>query len=115
MKTLNRFAPHDQKHSFKAIKAQLNMLGERPPFAIAIGTDGAEVPYTPKQICDIFFNGMIFHADPELQIDLARILEFEPFVMGTFLQYACSVVNVATRCAGYIKFHKFVEGEMPLK
>ena len=107
MKILKRYAPDDQKHTFRNIKAELNHLAEHPPIGIAIGTDGAEVPYSPKRICDVLFNGLIFHTDRELQDDVARILGYQPIVMAAFLQYSCAVVNVATQYACVIEYHNF--------
>lgn len=111
MKILKRFAPDDKKDSFKSIKAELNREAEHPPLAIAIGQPGEEVSFTPKKICDIFFNGMVFHTDPNLQDDLAKILDFEPIVMTAFLRYSSLVVNVATRYASVIEHHDFFEDE----
>jgi hypothetical protein len=107
MNILKRFAPTDKKESFKKIKAQINREAEHPPLAIAIGATGSEVSFTPKRICDIFFNGMVFHTDPNMQEDLARILDFEPIVMVAFLRYTSIVVNAATQYASVIEHHNF--------
>jgi len=113
MKIMKRFAPADKKDSFKEIKAELHREAEHPSLALAIGLPGAEVPYTPKKICDIFFNGMIFHTDPKLQDDLAKILDFEPIVMAAFLRYSTIVINVATQYTGVIEHHNFFQDELP--
>jgi hypothetical protein len=107
MKLLKRVAPADQKDSFKGIKVLLNREADNPPIGIAIGPPGEEVPFTPRKICDTFFNGMIFHSDPKLQDDVARLLDFEPMVISMFLRYVSIVVNVATQYASVIEHHKF--------
>ena len=107
MKVLKRFAPADKRDSFKNIKAGLNQEADNPPIAIAIGKPGEEVSFTPRKICDIFFNGMVFHSDPDLQDDLAKILDFEPFVMAGFLRYATMVLNVATQYASVIEHNDY--------
>jgi hypothetical protein len=107
MKILKRVAPADQKDSFKGIKALLNREAELPHIQIAIGPPDSEVPFTPKKICDVYFNGMVFHSDPELQNDLLKLLDFEPLVMPMFLRYVSIVVNVATQYASVIEHHNY--------
>lgn len=107
MKVLKRVAPADQKESFNGIKALLNDEADNPIIKIAIGPPGEEVPFTPRKICDTYFNGMIFHSDPGLQNDLTKLLEFEPMVIAMFLRYASIVVNVATQYASVIEHHKY--------
>lgn len=113
MKIIKRYTPQKHHESFKRVKKDLNQLAINPPIAVAIGTTGNETPYTPQRICDALFNGLIFHTDPKLQDDVARILDYEPFVMAAFLQYATAVVNVSTQYASLIEYNKFfreVEG-----
>ncbi len=111
MNIIKPFCPVEHQGSFKEIKAELNREAEQPPIGIAIGRMGEEINYTPKFICDVFFNGMIFHSDPHLQDDVARILDFEPFVMVAFLRYTSIVVNVATKYAYVIEHHNFFQNE----
>jgi hypothetical protein len=111
MKILKQFAPSDQKQSFVRIKALLKHEAEHPPFLISIGTDDNEEPYTPRRICDILFNGSIFHSDPALQDDLAKVLDYQPFAMAAFLRYACIVVNTATAYTGNIRHYKLIATE----
>lgn len=111
LKIAKRFAPAGAKGFDKRIKDQLRQEAENPPLALAIGPPGAEVSYAPKRICDVFFNGMIFHSDHDKQDDLAKILDFEPHTMTAFLRYACLVVKVSKRCARAFKDRNFFRNE----
>lgn len=107
MNILQRCAPQDDRDSFRKIKRELRHEAEHPPIAIAIGAPGSEVPFTPKRICDVLFNGMVFHSDPTLQDDLARLLDYQPMVFAVFLRYACCVVNAATQYKCIIEHHNY--------
>ncbi len=107
MNILVQYAPEDVRPTFKRVKSALKEAAEDPPLKIAIGAPGSEVPYTPQKICDILFNGVIFHSDHELQEDAGKLLDYEPFVMASFLMYACDVLNVSTQYANVIEHHKY--------
>lgn len=111
MKILKRAAPAEQKHTFKGIRDLLNREADHPLVEIAIGKPGEEVTFTPRRICDTLFNGMVFHSDPKLQDDVARLLDFEPMVMAMFLRYVSIVVNVATNYASVIEYHNYFRSE----
>jgi hypothetical protein len=113
MKVIKRFAPADKQHTFKQITGQLHKEAEQPFLQLAIGKPGEEIPYTPKRICDILFNGMVFHTDPRLQDDVTRLLEYEPMILASFLRYASCVVNVATHYARVIEYHNFYQSAEP--
>lgn len=99
MNIIKKCAPSDKHQTFDEIKRGLRREADNPFVQLSIGTDGAEVPYTPKKICDVLFNGMVFHTDPTLQDDVARLLDYEPIILASFLRYASCVINVASQYA----------------
>ena len=103
MNVLSRFAPDDKKGRHREVMKELRREANRPPIVLSIGPLGSETTYTPQKICDVFFNGMIFHSDPSKQDDLGRILDFEPITMVSFLRYACLVIKVSRRCVNTIR------------
>jgi hypothetical protein len=109
MKIIKPHAPADKQDSFKEITRELHREAEHPFIQIAIGVPGAEVPYTPRKICDVLFNGLVFHSDPLLQDDVARLLDYEPMVIVSFLRYACCVINIATHYAANIRHYNFFQ------
>jgi hypothetical protein len=103
MNIIKRYAPADVQHTFKDIKRELNREADHPFIQIAIGKPDEEVPYTPRKICDVLFNGVVFHNDLTLRDDVERVLEYQPMIMASFLRYACCVINISARYAANVE------------
>lgn len=102
MKIIGRYVSDADQAFLKEIKRHLRREANHPPISIAIGPPGSETPYSPEDIRNIFFNGLIFHSDAKLQDHLITLLEYEPFVMVTFLRYAAFVASLAVQLADLI-------------
>ncbi len=103
LKIIGKHADDIERASLREIKRMLVSEAENPPMQIAIGTLGNETTYTPLQVQNIIFNGQVFHSDSELQGDLSKLLDFEPFTKAVFLRYATIVINNASRISWVLK------------
>jgi hypothetical protein len=95
LKIIARYATDEERASLKEIRRMLVAEAKHPPSQIAIGLPGNETAYTPEQIENVVFNAQVFHSNDDLQNDLQKLLDFEPFTKMVFLRYATIVVNQA--------------------
>lgn len=84
LKIIKRFSPKKNQQGIKQIVENLNREADRPPMLLSIGMQGSEVPMTPRRICEVYFNGIIFHSDEKHEKDAGLITEVEPFASFLF-------------------------------
>jgi hypothetical protein len=95
LKIIGKYATDEERVALKGIRRILVSEANNPPLQMAIGTPGNETAYTPHQIENIIFNAQVFHSDQELQGDLRKLLDFDPFTKMVFLRYATILVSQA--------------------
>jgi hypothetical protein len=103
MNILKRYVPREDHARFNDVKKLLITEAERPMTVMAIGPAGAEETFTPKRIRNVIFNGQIFHTDPTMQEGVAKLMDFEPFAIVSFICYAVPLVSAATKYAEAIR------------
>lgn len=103
LKIIGKYATDEERAALKGIKRMLVSEAKNPPLQMAIGTPGNETSYTPHQIENIIFNAQVFHSDEELQDDLRKLLDFDPFTKLVFLRYATILVSQAWQISCVLK------------
>jgi hypothetical protein len=104
LKLIGRYATDEERLVLKKVRKTLDAEATNPPLQMAIGPPGEEVAYTPKQIENVIFNGQVFHSADELQDDLRKLLDFDPFTKMMFLRYATILVKHAGRVVKVLKY-----------
>jgi hypothetical protein len=103
LRIIGKHASEEERVALKDIKSLLVSEAKTPPLQLAIGTPGSETAYTPHQIENIIFNAQVFHTDAELQGDLRKLLDFDPFTKMAFLRYATILVKQAWQISCVLK------------